>query len=114
MRKFHAASDDGTPKTRKRLIVPALVAAVLLTMVSPVIYEGGLILVAKWQILLGTDSVPATPILDALADRWRSADYNVRSQASHTFIHGNWQPGMAVPVTIVWAVVAALILRRTQ
>jgi hypothetical protein len=113
MRKFHTSYNEDIPKKRKRSIIPALLLVGLLTLAAPVLYEGGLILVARWQTLLGTEMVPATPILDAIADRWRNADYQVRFQATHTFIRGNWQPGMAVPVTIVWAVVAAMILRRT-
>jgi SNF family Na+-dependent transporter len=114
MRKFHPVYNDDAKPSRKRSIVPIVVVTILLMLLSPLVYEGGLICLSKWQTILGTYTVPNTPILNSLAEWWRTTDQEFRPRASQTLIRGNWNPGMAVPIAIFWATAAGFILRRTR
>ena len=91
---------------------PLVILFLLALIVSPLIYEGGSIVVARWQSIYGTYWEPRTPVLSAIAG-WSSFSNNeVRRQFTQSFLNGQWSPSLAIPMAVTWAALAAFFLRR--
>jgi hypothetical protein len=116
MRKYHAVLHEvptAAPVRRTRL--PAILGLLALTAAFPFLYEGALLVVARWRSMTGAYWEPRTPALDALREWSRLADVELHTLASRVLQSGPWSPSLAVPVAIGWAVVmAAAFLRRVR
>jgi hypothetical protein len=87
----------------------------LVLLVSPLVYEGGQVVLAKWQTMAGNYRVPETPILDALGEWSRTGNQEVKLRYSRLLNRGAWKPTTAVPIAIIWATLMAVVfLRRVR
>jgi hypothetical protein len=95
---------------RPRMLRTLLLVSVLA--VSPLIYEGGLIVYGKWQAMLGTYVEVRTPILDhvAVASQW--AKNELKYQSPSFFRDGRLPPMMIVGSVIALAIFGSLFLRK--
>ncbi len=111
MRKFQDVLDDPNMRPR-RSRGPMVVLTLLVLLISPLVYEGGSIGLARWQNMYGTYREPRTPILDAISS-WSAASHSeVRLQFTRSFLNGHWSPSLAIPMAVTWAGLAAFFLRR--
>ena len=114
MRKYHSELNESTPRPR-RSRVPAAIAVGLALLVSPLVYEGGQVMIGHWASMMGGYRPPETPILNAIGDWTRSADVGVKRYYSRVFSTGSWSPSTAVPLAIVWALLMGVVfLRRVR
>ena len=84
----------------------------MVTLVSPFVYEGGSIVVAQWQSMYGTHREPNTPVLNAVQDYTREVNEYLRRSTNRSVLAGNWNPSFAIPLAITWAGLGAFFLRR--
>src|SRR5262245_46995236 len=95
-------------RSRSAWVIPLALAAAAF----PVLYEAGLLVLARWKVMLGSYYEPRTPVLDWIADAWRSG----RDELSYRFpalAHpGDWRPVVVVPAVIAMALFAGFFLRR--
>ena len=114
MPKYQDVLHAQVPTTRRSRL-PAIFAGVLLLLFAPLVYEGGLILLARWQTMSGTYSEPKTPILSALGDWSQTANLEGRSRVNRLMNSGPWKASLAVPIAVTWAVgIAVLFLRKVR
>ena len=112
MAKYTTVLGDNiqTPRRRSRagwmILLLALVAA------SPLLYEGGLIVVGKWQAMLGTYIDIKTPLLDCIADTLQSARDEIRHQAPSILRFKGLPPLAVVAVIAGLAIFGSMFLRR--
>ena len=111
MRKYHTVLSDDKPRPA-RSRSPAYIAFGLLLLVSPVLYEGGVILLARWQSMTGSYWEPKTPILSALSEHSAVAKLEFMNYALRIFNSGPWRASTAVPFALVWAVMMAVVFLR--
>ena len=105
--------DQIDPPGRSR--APKAILFGLLLLVSPLLYEWGLIIWAQWRTMTGDYTVAKTPLLDAIQEWTRSANQEMTLHYSGIFDSGAWKPALAVPIVITWAVVmAAAFLRKVR
>ena len=71
---------------------------VMIMMISPFVYEGGSIVFGQWQSMYGTHWEAKTPVLDATRELYRNLNRDLSRRTSHTFLAGNWDPSLAVPL----------------
>lgn len=115
MRKYYTPIHEAPIEAGRRSRVPFLAGLALVVLVSPFLYEFGLVVYAQWRSMTGTYWVPSTPRLDALREWGRTADLALRYHASRVFNSGPWSPSLAVPFGIGWAVAMAVVfLRRVR
>ena len=102
--------DDRQPERRRVPWLGLLVVA--LAVGSPVLFEGGRIVVARWQGMLGTHTEVPTPVLNTLSGLWWTAGDELKYRAPSLLHTGHWSPAMAVPAVIAMALFGSLFLRR--
>lgn len=114
MRKFHeTVPENGTRARRSR--VPAAVALGLALLASPLLYEGGKVVLANWASMTGVHHQPETPVLDAIGAWSRDADVSARRYSSGLVNGGTWRASTAVPIAITWALLMGVVfLRRVR
>jgi hypothetical protein len=95
-----------------RTRAPLILAIGLLVLLSPLLYEGGLVMTSRWQSMMGTYWVPKTPVLDAITDWSRDAKAESQFQYSRLWGSGTWKPSTTVPIAITWAVLMACVFLR--
>jgi hypothetical protein len=111
MRKYHGIGDDqGQRASRSR--APMVILFLIVLLIAPFAYEGGSIVVARWQSMYGTYWEPRTPILNAISEWSATSNREVQRQFSKSFLNGRWSPALAIPMAITWAGLAAFFLRR--
>jgi hypothetical protein len=98
---------------KKRSAGPWLIFLGLL-IASPLLYEGGRVVVANWYSVLGSPYEVPTPVFDQVALAWRSVSDAVRYRLAAQFNFGRWSPAMAVPVIFAMALFGSLILKRDR
>jgi hypothetical protein len=103
--------DDQEPRRRRRGPWLALLV-VALAVSSPVLFEGGRIVVARWQGMLGSHHEVPTPVLDKISEVWWTAGDELKYRAPALLHTGHWSPAMAVPAVIAMALFGSLFLRR--
>ncbi len=111
MRKYQTVLSDERPR-RRRSRSPAAFAIGLLLLVSPVVYEGGVLLLARWQSMTGSYWEPKTPILSALSEHSAVAKLEFWTYTSRIFNSGPWRASTAVPFALLWAVMMAVVFLR--
>ena len=112
MRNYEAIKHEERT-LRRHSQAPRVMLIGLILVLSPLLYEGGLILVSNWQSMTGVYWEPHTPIVDWLVDVSRDVNQYVRSRLSRTLTSGSLTPTTAVPIAVGWAaLMAVLFLRR--
>ena len=112
MGKYACVLGEEYREPRKRSWAPWALPVAVAAAVFPFLYEGGLLLYARWRTMFGTYTVARTPVLDWVSENYRSANEALRYQAPEMLHTGQWQPIMAVPVVIAVALFGCLFLRR--
>jgi ABC-type phosphate transport system permease subunit len=111
MRSYQATNhDDFALKRHSR--APRVLLACLILILSPLLYEGGIILVSSWQSMMGVYWEPHTPIIDMMVDLSRTISQYVQSRLSGTLMNGSLTPVTAVPIAVGWAVLMAVLFLR--
>jgi hypothetical protein len=82
-------------------------------LVSPLLYEGGRVCVARWRSMLGTHSEVDTPIWNHVVSAYRSGADEWQYRVGRRIAPGQWSAGMAVPAVIFVAVASTFFLRNT-
>jgi hypothetical protein len=99
-----------TPGPRPRFLRTVLLFVILA--VSPLAYEGGLIVYGNWQAMVGTYVEVRTPMLDRVAVAWQSLRDEVKYQAP-SFLRGGRLPPLVIVGTVAGlAIFGSLFLRR--
>lgn len=106
----YAPNDELPARPLRRARAFLMVAiGVLLT---PLIYDGTMVLLARWQSLFGPTPAVETPFLDALAafvaDTYRSFDQGT----TRTFRNVPWSPSAVLGLGFAWVVVGCRLLMR--
>jgi hypothetical protein len=115
MRKYQSVLEDPFPGPGRRAIAPRLVLLAVLLLLSPVLYEAGLVVVANWQSMTGVSRTPKTPTLDAIRERCDAANREAWRFYAFHIQNGRMSPGVAVPLGVGWAAAMAMVfLRRAQ
>jgi len=96
----------------RRARFPWIVLLLVVLAASPLLYEGGLIVVGKWQALFGTFTEVKTPLLDWLANAWEATRNAYRYQAPAFLRFKGLPPHMVVGAIAAFALFGALFLRR--
>lgn len=86
----------------------------LLLLLSPILYEVGMLYYAKWNTVMGTYTVARTPILDAILKAIDASRQFTRQRTTLTFLRGNWKSVYAIPFALAWALIASLVLRKAR
>ena len=84
----------------------------MLLVVSPIVYEAGLIVVSNWQAMTGVYWEPHTPALDALREGVESVSRSVVARSMHHAQSGRMSPSVAIPLGIGWSVALMLVFLR--
>ena len=111
MRKNQGVLDHEVRHSR-RSRVPMVILFLLVLIVSPLAYECGSLVFARWQSIYGTYWAPRTPLLSAIAEWSAFSNFETRRQFSSRFLNGHWSPNLAIPLAVTWAGLAAFFLRR--
>ena len=111
MRKFQDVAASSLPAPRRSRAGMVLIFF-LVMIVAPFAYEGGSMIVARWQSMYGTHREPKTPVLDAVSVYSREIKHEVSRRTNRTLLAGNWNPSLAIPLAISWAALGAFFLRR--
>lgn len=89
-----------------------LLVITFLLLLSPVLYEAGLLCVASWQGLFGVYPHVKTPVLDVLNGGYESVRFDLWQRFSGVFRQGGWKSSYVIPFAIFWTGVLALLLRK--
>lgn len=73
MARYGTVLGDDNPMAAPRKRGWRLLAAAALLAASPLLYEGGLVVTAQWQAMLGGRAEARTPILDRISEAWDTA-----------------------------------------
>lgn len=104
------------PRVQKlRSQSPKLIVLAFAVVLSPFLYESGLLIFARWKSVVGPYSVPRTPLIDTLELWSRDAGYGAGVYFRRVLDSGPWSPAYAVPFGIAWALAMAIIfLKRVR
>ena len=111
MRKFQNVTASSLPRPRKSR-AGMVVLFLLVMMIAPFAYEGGSIIVARWQSMYGTHWEPKTPVLNAVSEYSREIKQEIGRRTNRSLLAGNWNPSLAIPLAVSWAALGAFFLRR--
>lgn len=115
MRKYQTVLHEVTRPQRGKPWAGRVLLLALILLVSPVVYEGALVVYGQWQSMAGSYYEPKTPVLDAAREWCRSADVDLRYRAGRVFSGEGWSPTLLVPVALGWAAAMAFVfLRRVR
>jgi hypothetical protein len=101
-----------TPPYPPRSRAPKVILACLILLISPVVYEGGLVCYANWQSMMGAHHVARTPVLDTLGGVWRDVRSETSRRVLPSMYSGRWSPAMAVPLALAIAGFGTVLLRK--
>ena len=110
--KFQSAMRENAKMPRTRSRAPMIVAFTLTLIVSPVLYEWGLICYGNWQSMVGSHYEPHTPVLNYLVDSYQTTKLASQRRLQPMLHLGRWNPAMAVPLAVGFAAFGALMLRK--
>ncbi len=114
MRKYHESAPENASRPRRSKL-PAAVLLGLALLVSPLLFEGGKVVLANWVSMTGAYRTPETPLLDAIGGWSRDADVVARRYWSGLFNGGSWRASTAVPLAVTWALLMGVVfLRRVR
>jgi len=111
MRKLPTISLDNRPRTRRVRVASFLLIALLIVL-SPVIYESGLVVAARWQGLFGSYPNIRTPILDAITDNYQMATFDIKQWTRSIFHRTPWKSSYVIPIAIIFTGALATLMRR--
>ncbi len=111
MRKSPNVLNQSAPRAR-RSRAPLAIFLSLGLLVSPLLYEGGQVLVARWMTMAGKYHEVRTPVFDAISEWARTANLETRQYTGRVFTGGALRPSTAVPFAIVWAVLMTVVFLR--
>lgn len=111
MGKYHTVLHEAVTRP-KRSRGSAVLALTCLVLLAPILYESGLMILASWSSMTGAHIEAKTPVLNALSGWTRAAGQEARTRASWAFISSPWDPSLAVPIAIFWALAIALVFLR--
>src|SRR4051794_22042243 len=99
MRKYHDVLQVNAPRTR-RSRVPRAITLGLCLLVSPLLYEGGKVVVGRWASMAGVHREPETPLLDMIS-AWSSDANGQFWRYSSALTNGStWRASTAVPLAV--------------
>ncbi|MFO0952867.1 MAG: hypothetical protein U0835_17295 [Isosphaeraceae bacterium] len=101
--------DDGEPRGRSSTLRLILL---LLVISSPLLYEGGRVVVSRWYGMVGASYEVPTPVYDYLREASHSASDFIRYRLSSQVGYGRWTPAMAVPVVFAFAIFGSMCLKK--
>ena len=79
---------------------------------SPVMYEAGLLCFASWKGLFGAYPHVQTPVLDVLSGGYETASFDFKQMFSAVFRQSAWKASYVIPFAIFWTGVLAMLLRK--
>jgi hypothetical protein len=100
--------DNAPPRRRWS---PALILLMVALVLSPVLYELGVVCAARWQSLFGPLHYVETPVLDALGAAVLEARLDVESRVRPVFGRLPWKSSTAITLFGAWTALVALLLR---
>jgi hypothetical protein len=103
--------DDHQPRPRRWRYSSAL-TIVLGLLLSPVVYEVGLLSAARWRGMSGTVPEVHTPVIDALGKVVASVRDEVQTTADPVLRDFSWKPSVVIPCAVVSTGIASLLLRK--
>lgn len=87
----------------------------LVLLASPLLYEGGQVLAARWLSMAGKHHEARTPIIDALSEWSRTTNLEATYYFRRIFGEGVLHPSTAIPFAIAWAILmSVMFLRRVR
>jgi hypothetical protein len=81
-------------------------------LLSPIIYEATLLCAAQLRGMIGAQPLVETPVLDTVGAGLRAAGDDIGLTLAPVLHRLPWNPTYVVVFGLLWASVAALILRR--
>jgi hypothetical protein len=102
--------DDHQPRPRRWRYSSAL-TIVLGILLSPMVYEVGLLSVARWRGMCGTVPGVHTPVIDALGKAVASVRDEVQTAAVPVLRGFSWKPSVVFPCAVIVTGIAVLLLR---
>ena len=100
-----------------RLTAAPLLSSVFVMALSPILYEGTLLMVAGWQGLFGASCrTSRPPMLDFALEStpYHSASFDAPPLVPGRLLHATpWKSQYVIPFAIFWTGVLAMSLRRT-
>lgn len=84
----------------------------LILILSPIVYEAGLLCYASWQSLFGVYPHIQTPILDILSGGYQTASFDLKQMFSGIFRQSPWKSSYVITFAIFWTGVLAMLLRK--
>jgi hypothetical protein len=113
MPKYTSVLREDTVVRRPKSKVPVFLLLAIALIAALPAYEGGQILYAQWQPLIGGPSYePRTPVLDRIVEIYHQARDESRYQIAPLFHTGSWRPSIVVPIVVTIAGLAVLALRK--
>ncbi|MBY0395675.1 MAG: hypothetical protein K2X91_04280 [Thermoleophilia bacterium] len=105
--KNNAMRPPGGHRTLVRVVL------VLTLLASPLIYEGGRVVFARWQSMMGTYTEVETPVWNQITAAYQSAVDEWDYRVGRNIAPGKWSADMAVPAVIIVAIGSTFFLRNT-
>lgn len=111
MRKLTSVALDNRPKYRRGRLIAFVILPIAL-MLSPIVYESGVLCVAGWRGLFGAYPHTHTPVLDAISELYATASYDGKTWFRGIFNRTPWKSSFVIPFAIFWTGILALLLRK--
>jgi hypothetical protein len=99
-------------RPRRKLLTARMFFLACVLLVSPLIYEGGLICYGNWRSMTGAHVSIRTPVLDTLGEAYRESRFQLGRQVQPKLHTGHWTPATAVPLALVIAGIGVVLLRK--
>jgi hypothetical protein len=112
MAKYMTVFGNELQAYRRRPRSPWVFLLVIALVACPLLYEGGLIVVGKWQAMLGTFIEVKTPLLDRIGDAWKTVWGEIRYQAPSFLRFKGLPPQVVVGAIAAFSLFGSLFLRR--
>ncbi|GAC1335945.1 MAG: hypothetical protein NVSMB14_03500 [Isosphaeraceae bacterium] len=111
MRKF--ATEPGDIDLNRRLSPCRFWTTIVLGLIlTPLIYDGTKICLARWQSMYGPAVEFETPAIDALTSTFHALYSATRDQTSEPFRNVPWSPPHVLGIAAVWVACGSMLLLR--
>ena len=91
---------------------PKVILGCLILLISPLVYEGGLVCYGNWQSMMGAHYAARTPVLDTIGEVWRDVRSETGRRVQPIMVSGRWSPTMAIPLALAIAGFGTVLLRK--